>query len=36
MGGGDDVKEAFSWMIAKMTQCGDGSTGRPGNFVVID
>ncbi|MCC2681745.1 MAG: Cyanophycinase and related exopeptidase-like protein [Nitrosospira multiformis] len=36
MGGGDDVKEAFGWMIAKMTQCGDGSTGRPGNFVVID
>lgn len=36
MGGGDDVKEAFSWMIGKMTQCGDGSIGRPGNFVVID
>lgn len=36
MGGGDDVKEAFSWMIAKMSQCGDGNTGRPGNFVVID
>lgn len=35
MGGGVDVKEAFSWMISKMTRCADGSTGRPGNFLVI-
>lgn len=35
MGGGLDVKEAFSWMIAKMAQCADGSAGTPGNFVVI-
>ncbi|WP_153108747.1 cyanophycinase [Propionivibrio limicola] len=35
MGGGIDVKDAYSWMIAKMTQCGDGSMGRLGNFVVI-
>jgi cyanophycinase-like exopeptidase len=35
MGGGIDVKDAYSWMIAKMTRCRDGSTGRLGNFVVI-
>lgn len=35
MGGGLDVKDAFSWMIAKMAQCADGSVGVPGNFVVI-
>lgn len=35
MGGGIDVKEALSWMIAKMSQCGDGSAGKPGNFLVI-
>lgn len=35
MGGGLDVKEALSWMITKMARCADGSTGTPGNFVVI-
>jgi cyanophycinase-like exopeptidase len=35
MGGGVDVKDAYSWMIAKMTQCGDGGAGRLGNFVVV-
>jgi len=35
MGGGLDVKEAYSWMIARMAECGDGLSGRPGNFVVI-
>lgn len=35
MGGGIDVKDALSWMIVKMTQCGDGTTGKPGNFLVI-
>jgi len=35
MGGGTDVKDAFSWMIAKMAQCADGSTGNPGNVLVI-
>jgi len=35
MGGGIDVKDAYSWMISKMTQCDDGSIGRLGNFVVV-
>lgn len=35
MGGGLDVKEALSWMITKMATCADGSTGTPGNFLVI-
>src|SRR3982750_734925 len=35
MGGGIDVKDAYSWMIARMTKCSDGSTGRLGNFVVV-
>lgn len=35
MGGGLDVKDAFSWMIDKMGQCADGSIGTPGNFLVI-
>lgn len=35
MGGGLDVKPAFSWMISKMAECSDGTTGRPGNFVVV-
>ena len=35
MGGGIDVKDAYSWMIAKMNRCGDGSAGRLGNFVVV-
>lgn len=35
MGGGLDVKDAYSWMITKMTPCADGRTGQPGNFVVI-
>ena len=35
MGGGTDVKDAFSWMIAKMAQCADGSTGTRGNVLVI-
>lgn len=35
MGGGVDVKDAYSWMIAKMNQCGDGSAGKLGNFVVV-
>jgi cyanophycinase len=34
-GGGGAVKDAFSWMIARMTQCSDGCTGKLGNFVVI-
>lgn len=35
MGGGIDVKEAYSWMIAKMAECRDGKAGRLGNFLVI-
>lgn len=35
MGGGIDVKDALAWMIAKMSQCGDGTTGKPGNFLVV-
>jgi cyanophycinase-like exopeptidase len=39
MGGGLDVKDAYSWMIDKMTQCknagGNPIRGNPGNFVVI-
>lgn len=35
MGGGLDVKAAYSWMIAKMAECSNGSSGRLGNFVVI-
>lgn len=35
MGGGLDVKDAYSWMIAKMAECPDGIAGKPGNFVVI-
>ena len=35
MGGGIDVQEALAWMITKMSECRDGSTGRPGNFLVI-
>lgn len=35
MGGGLDVKEAFSWMIDRMADCGSGVTGRPGNLLVI-
>jgi cyanophycinase len=35
MGGGIDVKDAYSWMIGKMTQCSDGSKGKPGNLVVV-
>ena len=32
MGGGADVKQAFSWMIEKINQCG---ASKLGNFVVI-
>ena len=35
MGGGLDVKDAFSWMITNMAQCRGGIPGKPGNFVVI-
>ena len=35
MGGGIDVKDAYSWMITKMAECRDGNIGTPGNFVVI-
>ena len=35
MGGGLDVKAAYSWMITKMAECSNGSSGRPGNFVVV-
>lgn len=35
MGGGSDVKGAYTWMISKMGKCADGSTGRLGNFLVI-
>jgi len=35
MGGGIDVKDAYSWMLTKMAECANGTTGRLGNFVVI-
>lgn len=35
MGGGVDVPSAFTFMINEMTACADGSTGKPGNFVVV-
>lgn len=35
MGGGLDVKDAYTWMITNMAQCRDGHAGKPGNFVVI-
>jgi cyanophycinase len=34
MGGGVDVPSAFTFMIKEMSVCADGSTGKPGNFVV--
>lgn len=35
MGGGVDVQAAFRWMIAKMAECADGTSGRAGNFLVV-
>ena len=35
MGGGVDVPSAFTFMINEMAACADGSTGNPGNFVVV-
>lgn len=35
MGGGLDVKAAYSWMISRMAECSNGTGGRPGNFVVV-
>jgi cyanophycinase-like exopeptidase len=35
MGGGLDVKPAFTWLIGKMAACSNGTTGRPGNLLVI-
>jgi len=35
MGGGLDIKAAYSWMITKMAECSNGTSGRPGNFVVV-
>ena len=35
MGGGKDVSVAFTRMIDRMAKCSDGSSGNPGNFVVV-
>ena len=35
MGGGVDVGQAFTRMIDRMTKCSDGSSGTPGNFIVV-
>jgi len=35
VGGGTDVKAAFTWMIEQSRACADGAAPRAGNFVVV-